>query len=72
MAKDATAQATTRLKVTQVRSGIGRPRSIGALQALGLSGYQRSVVQEDTPAIRGMIFQVRHLVEVEELDGGDE
>lgn len=73
MAKNATAQATTRLKVTQVRSGIGRPQKHRrTLQALGLSGYQRSVVHEDTPAIRGMIFQVRHLVEVEELDGGDE
>ena len=73
MAKNATAQATTRLKVTQVRSGIGRPQKHRrTLQALGLRGYQRSVVHEDTPAIRGMIFQVRHLVEVEELDGGDE
>lgn len=67
------AKASNRLKITQVRSGIRRQeKHRRTLQALGLRGYQRSVVHEDTPAIRGMIFQVRHLVEVEELDGGDE
>jgi large subunit ribosomal protein L30 len=35
------------------------------LQALGLK-HQRSVVQHDNDAIRGMIFQVRHLVKVED------
>ena len=67
------AKASNRLKITQVRSGIRRQeKHRRTLQALGLRGYQRSVVHEDTPAIRGMIFQVRYLVEVEELDGGDE
>ncbi len=60
-----------KLRITQVRSGIGRPETHRrTLRALGLK-HQRSVVQEDTPAIRGMIFQVRHLVEVQELEGGE-
>lgn len=58
-----------RLKITQVRSGNGRPgKHRATLQALGLR-HQRSVVQKDNPAIRGMIFQVSHLVEVEEIEG---
>jgi large subunit ribosomal protein L30 len=60
-----------RLRIRQVRSSNGRPQKHRAtLEALGLT-YQRSVVQNDNPAIRGMIFQVQHLVEVEEL-GGEE
>jgi large subunit ribosomal protein L30 len=39
------------------------------LRALGLRRHQQSVVKEDNPAIRGMIFQVRHLVKVEEIEG---
>ncbi len=59
------------LKITQVRSGIGRPeKHRRTLRALGLR-HQHSVVQQDNPAIRGMIFRVRHLVEVEELEGGE-
>lgn len=58
------------LRITQVRSGNGRPRKHRAtLAALGLKRHQHSVVQTDNPAIRGMIFQVRHLIEVEELEG---
>jgi ribosomal protein L30 len=57
------------LRITQVRSGNGRPRKHRAtLEALGLKKHQQSVVKEDHPAIRGMIFQVSHLVEVEELE----
>jgi large subunit ribosomal protein L30 len=59
-----------RLRITQVRSGNGRPRKHRAtLAALGLKRHQHSVLQNDNPAIRGMIFQVRHLIEVEELEG---
>jgi large subunit ribosomal protein L30 len=61
---------TGRLRITQVRSRSGRPAKHRAtLDALGLRKHQHSVVQDDNPAIRGMIFQVRHLVEVEELAG---
>ncbi len=53
-----------RLLVRQVRSGLGAPRRIRAtLEALGLK-HQRSVIKPDNPAIRGMLFQVKHLVEV--------
>ncbi|CAA9327587.1 MAG: hypothetical protein AVDCRST_MAG68-2240 [uncultured Gemmatimonadetes bacterium] len=54
-----------KLLITQVKSGVGAPSKHRAtLQALGLK-HQRSVVQDDNSAIRGMIFQVRHLVRVE-------
>lgn len=62
-----------RLKITQVRSGIGRPETHRrTLRALGLKRHQQSVVHEDTPALRGMIFQVQHLVKVQELAEGEE
>ena len=64
------AEETTpqQLVITQVRSGIGRPQKHrNTLRALGLKKHQHTVVLNDTPAIRGMVFQVRHLVEVEEV-----
>ena len=55
-----------KLKVTQVRSGIGRPQSQRvALKGLGLTRMGRSVVLENTAAIRGMIRKVQHLVRVD-------
>lgn len=73
MAKSSGATASKKLVITQVRSGIRRQeKHRRTLRALGLRGHQKSVVQEDSPAIRGMIFQVKHLVEVRELDGGEE
>lgn len=70
MAKKKSAEAKPRyLKITQVRSGVGRPETHRkTLRALGLR-HQGSVVQPDNEAIRGMLFQVRHLVEVNELEG---
>jgi large subunit ribosomal protein L30 len=54
-----------RLRVKQVRSGSGRPAlHRRTLQALGLRHHQDVIEVTDTPAIRGMLFQVRHLVEV--------
>jgi large subunit ribosomal protein L30 len=59
-----------KLLITQTKSGVGAPSKHRAtLQALGLK-HQRSVVQDDNSAIRGMIFQVRHLVKVEEAVEG--
>lgn len=58
-----------RLKVTQVRSGIGRkPNQRATLRTLGLKRINDSVVKEDRPEIRGMIFTVSHLVKVEEVE----
>jgi len=58
-----------KLKVTQVRSGIGRkPNQRETLRTLGLKRINDVVVKEDRPEIRGMIFTVSHLVRVEEVD----
>ena len=55
-----------KLKVTQVRSGIGRPADQRAtLRGLGLTRRGRSRVLKDTPQVRGMIRKVQHLVKVE-------
>jgi len=55
------------LRVTQVASPIGRDRSQRAvLTGLGLNKMHRSRVLEDTPAVRGMINRVHHLVRVDE------
>lgn len=63
----------TMLRVTQIRSGIGRPaKHRRTLEALGLKRHQQTVVKEDNPGIRGMLFQVRHLVQVDEVGEGDE
>ncbi|RMH46617.1 MAG: 50S ribosomal protein L30 [Gammaproteobacteria bacterium] len=55
------------LKVTQVRSAIGRlPKHKATLKGLGLRKIGHTVELEDTPAIRGMIKQVSYMVSVEE------
>ena len=57
------------LQIRQVKSGVGMPHDQRAtLKALGLR-HQRTVTQKDNDAIRGMIFKVRHLVQVTELEG---
>lgn len=72
MAEKSKAPVGRLLRITQVRSGIGRPQvHRRTLQALGFRKHQQTVVQEDHPSIRGMITQVRHLVSVEELEGGE-
>lgn len=54
-----------KVRVTQVRSGIGHSwRMRRTLEALGLRHHQDSVVQTDTPSLRGQLKQVRHLVQV--------
>ena len=56
---------TATIKVTQVRSCIGRPADQRAtVRALGLKRINDSAEHTDTPAIRGMLFKVRHLVQV--------
>jgi len=57
---------TGRVKVTQVGSPIGRRSDQEAtLVGLGLNKMHRSRELEDTPAVRGMIRKVSHLVTVE-------
>lgn len=56
-----------KLMVTWVKSGIGHPRDQRrTLQALGFHRLNQTVEHDDSPAIRGMIMKVRHLVTVEE------
>ena len=55
------------LKITLMRSGIGRPEyQKNVLQGLGLTKLYKTKVLKDTPEIRGMINKVSHLVEVKE------
>ena len=58
-----------RLKVTQIRSGIGgQSNQRNTLRTLGLKRLHDVVVKEDRPEIRGMVNTVAHLVTVEEVD----
>jgi large subunit ribosomal protein L30 len=60
-----------KLKVTQVRSAIGRPRDQkDTIRRLGIHRIHGSVVKDDRPEIRGMIDKVRHLVSVETVGDG--
>ncbi len=61
----ATPSGAGRLRVTQMRSGIGHAQTYRAtLRALGLKHHQDRVVVDDNPTMRGMLFKVRHLVRV--------
>jgi large subunit ribosomal protein L30 len=55
------------LKVTLRRSIIGqKPKTRATVESLGLKRIRQSVEHPDSPALRGMLHKVRHLVEVEE------
>jgi large subunit ribosomal protein L30 len=58
-----------KLKVVQLRSGIGRTEKQNRiLKGLGLKGPRTAVVVDNTPAFRGMVKKILHLVTVEEAD----
>ncbi len=58
------------LKITQIHSYIGRPKSQRkVLKGLGLGRLNKSVVLKDTPEVRGMIRKVQHLVVSVEVKG---
>lgn len=60
---------TAKIAVTQIKSPIGRPKDQRAtLIGLGLNKLHRTRELEDTPAVRGMIRKVSHLITVEERD----
>ncbi|HEV8324409.1 MAG TPA: 50S ribosomal protein L30 [Myxococcota bacterium] len=62
------AKTDDKLRVKLVRSGIGCPEPMKVtLRGLGLTRREKVVVLEDTPAVRGMIRKVLHLVKVEEI-----
>jgi large subunit ribosomal protein L30 len=55
-----------KLKVTLVRSGTNRPQKHkDTIRGLGLTRLHKTVLLNDTPAIRGMIRAVSHMVRVE-------
>jgi large subunit ribosomal protein L30 len=59
-----------KLKITQVRSTIGRNfKQERTIEALGLKRLNDIVVKDDKPEIRGMVNKVVHLVKVEEVKG---
>ena len=57
-----------KLKITLVHSPIAcLPKHVKTVASMGLRKLNSSVVLEDTPSVRGMVFQVKHLVSVEEI-----
>lgn len=66
MAKAKTGAAKVRkIRIQQIRSGIGCPRKQRqVLRGLGFKRMLQVVERPDTPGTRGMIFKVRHLVQV--------
>ena len=57
---------TDHLKVTLVKSGIGKPKKIRqTLKGLGLTKLNKTVILKNTSAIRGMINKVSFMVKVE-------
>jgi large subunit ribosomal protein L30 len=56
-----------KLQITLIKSMIGRPeKHRRVLKGMGLTKLNRTVELEDTPAIRGMVHKVSHLVKFEE------
>ncbi|HSG08311.1 MAG TPA: 50S ribosomal protein L30 [Longimicrobiales bacterium] len=61
-------QQPGKLEITQVRSVSGRQETHRrTLRALGIKKNQTSVIQNDTPAIRGMINKIPHMITVREI-----
>ncbi len=55
------------LKIQQIRSGIGFPRAQReVLKSLGLRRIRHTVARHDTPAVRGMVAKIQHLVQIVE------
>jgi len=60
---------TKKLKITLVKSYIGRPeKHRKVLRGMGLQKLNRTVLLKDTPEIRGMINKVSHLLSVVEIE----
>ena len=59
----------SKLHITMVKSCIGYAKDQRqTLDALGLRRLHQSVEREDSPSVRGMLFKVKHLVKVEEIE----
>jgi large subunit ribosomal protein L30 len=58
----------SKIRVKQVKSGIGRPlKQKRTLQALGLTKMNKVVEHDATPQILGMVGKVKHLLLVENV-----
>ena len=67
---DTQTTAAGQLRITLVRSTIGRPGDQErAVRSLGLRKVNQSVVRGDSPSIRGTVNKISHLVKVEEVAG---
>jgi large subunit ribosomal protein L30 len=63
-----TKSSTSKLKITQSSSSIGRKQDQRqTLIGLGLNKMHKTRILIDTKEVRGMLYKVRHLVKVEEL-----
>jgi large subunit ribosomal protein L30 len=59
------------LRVKQIRSEIGHPETMErTLRSLGIRYHQHEIVVKNSPAIQGMLYKVRHLVEVSPAQEG--
>jgi large subunit ribosomal protein L30 len=57
-----------KVRITQVKSGVGRPeRQKRTLEALGLKRIRHTIEHDATPQILGMVKKVAHLVKIEEI-----
>jgi large subunit ribosomal protein L30 len=60
-------KAVAQVTVTLVKSPIGYEKSQGeTARALGLTKVRKTVTVPDNPSVRGMIYKIRHLVQVSE------
>ena len=56
-----------KIVIKQIKSGIGKPeKHKKIIRGLGLRKIGHTVLREDTPEIRGMVWKIKHLVEVSE------
>ncbi len=66
-AEPSAAAAGRSLRITLLRSPIGNTeRHKATVRGLGLRRIRQTVVRPDNPAVRGMIFKIQHMVQVEE------
>lgn len=57
-----------KVKITQIRSGIGKPKDQkDTLKCLGFHRMHQSVEVELTPSLAGMVDKVKHLLKIEEI-----
>ena len=60
-------QPIAQVTITLVKSPIGYEKSQGeTARALGLTKLNKTVTLPDSPSVRGMIYKIRHLVQVSE------